>query len=411
MRTSNFSSERGAVLIHAGVAMIGLLAFSALSIDYGVLWVARGQAQNAADAAALAAATSMAYGDPGDPGFTARVRGVAVAVAQANAVWGESPAINPATDVTVGPCPPGAPGIPDQCVRVDVYRNQARANPLPAFFAQLVGVPNQGVRATATAQVAAGLSTTCMKPWIIPDKWIERRPVAKTWDINDIFDRYNNRVNALLPNPPPLDEYVPATGSNPGSGFTVPGDIGRRVSLKIENWKDDSISAGNFRAIDLPGACSGGGGSLYQCNIENCSLTPLKVGDMVDTEPGGMVGPTDKGVSNLIAGDTAVWMCSNGTVAPSTVDCAGYPSNANTKRLIPVAAFDVQNWMEQVAADETKKSGKHPLKIQRILGFFIEGVTNKEVRGRFTHLPATGGIGNPNIVDSANFLRTIILVR
>ena len=53
--------ERGAVLVHAAVAMTGLLAFSALTIDLGTVWVARGQAQNAVDAAALAGGISFAY--------------------------------------------------------------------------------------------------------------------------------------------------------------------------------------------------------------------------------------------------------------------------------------------------------------------------------------------------------------
>src|SRR3712207_6859544 len=35
--------ERGAVLVHVAVAMTGLLAFSALSIDLGTMWVARAQ--------------------------------------------------------------------------------------------------------------------------------------------------------------------------------------------------------------------------------------------------------------------------------------------------------------------------------------------------------------------------------
>ena len=39
----------------------------------------------------------------------------------------------------------------DDCIRVDVYRNQARNNPLPMFFGSLVGLTSQGVRATATA--------------------------------------------------------------------------------------------------------------------------------------------------------------------------------------------------------------------------------------------------------------------
>ena len=122
--------ERGAILIHVAIALLGLVAFSAFSIDHGVMMLSRGEAQNAADAGALAAALYMAY-DAGDqPGGQT----MGVAAAQANSVWGTQPDITLA-DVTFPPCPPGAPGIPDTCVRVDVFRNQrAGGNPLPVFF-------------------------------------------------------------------------------------------------------------------------------------------------------------------------------------------------------------------------------------------------------------------------------------
>ena len=85
--------DRGAVLVHAAVAMMGLLAFSALSIDLGTLWVARGQAQNAVDAAALAGGVSLA-GQPRGPVPARRLR---EAIALEHAIWGE----------------PVAPGVPD----------------------------------------------------------------------------------------------------------------------------------------------------------------------------------------------------------------------------------------------------------------------------------------------------------
>ena len=43
-------SERGAVIIHVAIALIALLGFTAVIVDYGAMWVARGQAQAAADA-------------------------------------------------------------------------------------------------------------------------------------------------------------------------------------------------------------------------------------------------------------------------------------------------------------------------------------------------------------------------
>src|SRR5213083_2374446 len=55
--------ERGAILIQVAISILALTAFAAFVVDYGVLWVARGQAQNAADAGALAGAIAMSYDD------------------------------------------------------------------------------------------------------------------------------------------------------------------------------------------------------------------------------------------------------------------------------------------------------------------------------------------------------------
>ena len=57
MRT--LSRDRGAIIIHVAFALMALLAFTAFVFDYGVMWVARRQAQNVADAAALAGAVSL----------------------------------------------------------------------------------------------------------------------------------------------------------------------------------------------------------------------------------------------------------------------------------------------------------------------------------------------------------------
>lgn len=408
--------ERGAVLVQTGIALIGLLAFGSMSVDYGVLWVARGQAQNAADAAALAGAISLAFGDPDD---LARVRAVAVAAGQANPVWGQPPAIDPATDVIIGTCPPSTPGDPDLCVRANVYRNQQRGNPLPTFFAQLVGVTEHGVRATATAQVAQGASSTCIRPWGIPDKWVDRidaDPVVdvNTWTLDDTFNRWKKVGPAyqLIGPVDTLDQYIPATAGSPGSGFTVPDDVGLRVRLKIGDPKDISIAAGNFLPIDLPlpsGPATGG--DRYRENIANCNGTTLKVGDMVWTEPGNMIGPTKQGVGDLIAQDpNAVWMCNNGTVAPDTSDCAGYVSTGQSPRLVPVPIFNVQAFQESVAMGD-KGAGKLQIQITRLVGFFIEKMDGNDVIGRVTYYPAAGGIANGEIDEAANFLRKVILVR
>src|SRR5437879_2514470 len=57
-------SERGAILVHVGIAIVALMGFSAMVFDYGVFWLARHQAQNAADAGALAGVISRVYDEP-----------------------------------------------------------------------------------------------------------------------------------------------------------------------------------------------------------------------------------------------------------------------------------------------------------------------------------------------------------
>ena len=94
-----------------------------------------------------------------------------------NTVFAVAPDVVMATDVifTDQPadmCPADVNGL-TPCIRVDVYRNQARTNALPSIFGQVFGITAHGVRATATARVAIADTTNCMKPWAIPDKWID----------------------------------------------------------------------------------------------------------------------------------------------------------------------------------------------------------------------------------------------
>src|SRR5687767_14535447 len=173
MKSSVHTSERGAILIHVGVALLVLIAFTMFVVDYGILWVSRSQAQNSADAGALAGAVAMAF-DNDDRADDGPAKLAALNFAQANDVFGEDPDVDVATDIYFYPddptkFPPEC--ADDTCIRVDVYRNQARGNPLPMWFGQLVGLTEQGVRASAIARAAQANASDCMKPFGIPDKW------------------------------------------------------------------------------------------------------------------------------------------------------------------------------------------------------------------------------------------------
>src|SRR4029078_8464192 len=101
------SGERGGALVQVTIGMLAITAFSTFVMDYGVFWVARRQAQNAADAGALAGGIAVAFGENPDMGGSAML--ASQAAARANLIWGEPPSVvlgglNGLSDVRIGPC-------------------------------------------------------------------------------------------------------------------------------------------------------------------------------------------------------------------------------------------------------------------------------------------------------------------
>jgi hypothetical protein len=406
-------AERGAMLVNAAIAMVGLISFSALVVDYGILWAARRQAQNAADAGAMAAAVSLAYVSLDNQ---ALARTSALNTARANYIWGVQPDIVDA-DVTFPPCPPGSPGAgTNACVRVDVFRNQRPGgSPLPTIFGRLAGVVDQGVKATATAEVLYGDASTCVKPWAIPDKWEERNPTPTAWDPADNFNRYTTGGGLLSP----ADFYQPpgpsAINGGNGTGFTTAsvttgGDYGLQITLK-QGSPTTAIAPGWFYPVVVDPDCRGG--NCYRDAIAGCA--PLRYGDgreTLTTEPGNMIGPTQQGVEDLIALDPdAYWEDPDGDGGPlrGYVDggCLEAHTCIKSPRLVAVPIFDVDLY------DLGKASGRQDIVITKVMGFFIERMNGNDVVGRLCFYPgepyvsATGTSGPPG----SSFIVSIALVR
>ncbi len=172
------SSENGAVLLHVIVAMILLIGINTFVIDYGVMWVGRNQAQNSADAGAMAGAIALAYDNWSNRTDSGPAKTFAYQATQQNWIWGKVPALSITNDVTF-PTVPADQCADTSCVRVNVYRNVPAGNPLPALFGGAIGLSTQGVRAMAIARAAAANASDCLKPWAIPDKWTEIYPDAQ----------------------------------------------------------------------------------------------------------------------------------------------------------------------------------------------------------------------------------------
>jgi Putative Flp pilus-assembly TadE/G-like len=440
--TSRTASERGAVLIHVAIALLGLIAFTTFVVDYGIMWVSRGQAQTSADAGALAGAVALAYEGSND---FAGAKEKARAVAMANQVFGDTPDVQLA-DITFPTCPPGTPNLPDTCIKVDVFRNQRTGgNPLPTFFGHIVGIGEQGVRATATARVIPGNSTDCLKPWAVIDRWDEYNPAAANPnypnpdpDFNALstFDRYSDGTGGPQAPPQEDDLYVPPSGTSTGTGFRLPQDQGRQFAVKTDTNTNSTVSPGWFRAIRIPRLDGQNGGDVYRENIQTCgglpnsyaspdTVCPNNIGndDMAfwaargcyATEPGNKVGPTAQGIEALIARDPgASWSGgTGGTVVGST-----YSPATSSPRVVPIGVIDINHFMSQ---DPSGANGV--LKMVNIYGFFIEGMGEvyadgtmevknggKAVIGRIMTIPSTG-TGFATVPTAAAFLLKIILVR
>jgi hypothetical protein len=258
--TRRSRGERGAILVQVAVLLIVLIGMTALVVDYGLLWVSRRQAQNAADAAALAGAIARAFDEPGDadPAPDGTTVQNINAVVDRNGVAGERGSVNGRTWSWA--CPPEWSS--GRCVRVNVFRNGEESSPvLPVFFAQAFGVSLQGTRATATAITAPASFSNCLKPWLIPDKF----------------------------------EDVDGNGEyNDGDIYTNPGwtdaDIGTTLVLN-PGRPQDAAAPSHFYQVDV---------TDYYDDIVTCQLAK-GIGDTIDTAPGLSNGLTRNGVADLIA--------------------------------------------------------------------------------------------------------------
>jgi Flp pilus assembly protein TadG len=389
------ASEDGMALIHVGIAILVLMALSSFVLDYGVLWLSRGQAQNAADAGALAGATARAFDEFADPPAAGGpAYNSALSAAQANQVFGATPA------ATVSwACPPFVTG--PGCVQVNVS-NAA----LPTFFAQIFGVTSQAIQATATAQARPANASDCLRPLAVMDRWSETQ--SPPWDLGDTFDRYyqnGKNKGQVLPNP---DSYVAPTKVDPGTGFTVDENYGQQVTLKTGG----SLSGGWFQPVDVPrNGSSDTGANLYRDNLASCNGLAVSIGDYLPAETGNMVGPTTQGISALIAQDpNATFNTSTKTIEMSCVPiCAPF-----SPRIIALPLFDPDEFQYDTTNTTWPNcpGGGSCVHVTNLIGFFVQGLDlSNNVVGYLIRYPGVltskpGGVGGPS-----SFAQAITLVR
>lgn len=356
--------QSGMSYVFIGMGMMAFLSASMLAIDVGMLMTSRNQAQNAADAGALAGATALYFNDYDDRTASGPAVTHAIEAAKGNDVMSADVAVEP-TDVEF---PTDEAGEANR-VKVTVHRTSARGNPVSTLIARFFGADMQtaDITATATAEASPANAMTCVKPFTIPDKWIEKQ--TGPWDGTDTYDAFDNKGRPLA-NP---DIYIPA--NQPGyTGYNQEANRGQQLVIRAATGSNITVSF--YFSLSMEGM-GGTGGEDYRWNIANCNTRIFHWGDPLIQEPGAMEGPTIQGANDLIARDPgAYWDHGTNTVKGSAF--------AQSPRTFPIPLYD------PIVYDSGKRNGRTAdLVTANWIGFFLESTQGNGLNGRIVPI---GGI-------------------
>ncbi|HEX8276632.1 MAG TPA: pilus assembly protein TadG-related protein [Longimicrobiaceae bacterium] len=363
-------NERGATFVFFAMLTGALLSLGALAADTGLLYMARSEAQRAAEAAALAGAGL--YKGVEVP-TKAQVETKARDYAGKNYV---GTAYLSKNDTSV--------------VKVEVFEAQQRVRvtvngTAPLMFARLIGIAQMPVSAVAAARVTGAGGATCVKPFTIPDLWEEKtggsdKDGDQVWDSNETWE-YTPGVDRYKRWADPESNDMTGYGSQFRKDYNR--DQGRRITIKVTNPQDNTqIEPGLFFPWDMPG--SNKGGSDYRANIAACNDSTITLGREYDLKPGDMKGPTFQGMQDLIALDPkATWDEANNKIS-STM-------GMNSPRVIKIALFD---------PEEVSKSGRQKIRFNNIALLFIEEQKKQQdpVIARFIKYADGVSAGNGSLV-------------
>ena len=183
--------ERGAVLIMAVLMITPLLTMSAIALDVGNAYQQRRRAQNAVDAASLAAARDL-------PNLTQAVDVVATVKSFALKNYGtQASDWVGCTDSGMLAIRPDAAANNNRCISVDSRWRRVRVklprNNVPTAFARVIGVTNLTVSATAVASLVQR-TTSDILPFGLPSAGGD-----------DVYVCLKTGSGGHAPNQPPCD--------------------------------------------------------------------------------------------------------------------------------------------------------------------------------------------------------------
>jgi Putative Flp pilus-assembly TadE/G-like len=273
----SFCQETGSVLVIVAFSMVVLLAVSALAIDLANLYMARAQAQRAADAAALAGAQEFVISGCTTGGCTAGGVQETLARPQAEAAGAQNYIAGQAASIKDGDITFSYPTPEEPQITVN-----AKAS-VSTFFAKVFGIKTANVSATATAEAynpsggSAPVAAACLKPFLVPN----------------CDPTHASPANSVCVSSGQGYFFNPSTGAIEHPGVYPAGIVGMPWALHT------SAAPSQWYLVGFGGAPPSSGSALRD-HIAECTPAPLACGDTLTTANGKKVGPTDQGTNALI---------------------------------------------------------------------------------------------------------------
>jgi hypothetical protein len=279
-----------------GVGIVVLLGAMALAIDLGLLYVARNEAQRAADSAALAGAyTFVASGCLTTGGCSANGPQEAVARQQAITVGGQNFILGQAAAIQNADVTFSYPNPLEPQITVAVSRTAARQNPVPTIFARVFSVFQSDVSATATAEAFNSTANTCIVPFLVPNCDPQHAGTQNSICGSATTTGTNGPAGPFLVQGASGNWQIATAGLYPAGIFGEPWPLhsgvvnptGPAGSAVPSQWYMLSFSGSNSKA-DL------------RTYITECYPGTINCGDVLTTDPGNAVGPVSQGVETRI---------------------------------------------------------------------------------------------------------------
>ncbi len=393
--------EAGMSYVFVGLGLMALMSATVLAIDVGMLMAARSQAQNSADAAALAGAVSLAFDSWDDRTPTGPAVTNAITYGQQNLVQPNPPKESGVVSITPADIAFPIDPVTGEANRVQatVWRSSGHpgTKPVHTLIAGILGIDTVNIAATATAEASPANAMTCVKPFTIPDKW--REVQYPEWDTNDTFVRYYEtgpKKGQVIPKP---DVYVPAYDANgkPNADYTgYNNEANRGVRMTLHAQNGNNIAPSLYFSLAMTDDT---GGADYDWNIANCNHAIYHWGDPLVQEPGAKEGPTIDGIEQLIAKDPgAYWDDATKTVKGSTYGTRQSP------RIFPIPLFDPDYYQGGQTNGRVAT-----LKVANWIGYFVEYIGGTTIYGRI--IPIAGIKDKYGVSGNSAFPRAIRLVK